>query len=71
MNDYQRISCADHSTFELAIMRAQSMRVEINAELVSIKPIDLITKKGAEFLVFINQQNQQQTLRVDQVSILR
>lgn len=54
MSSYQRISCEDHSIYELVIMRTQSMRVVIEGKLVRIKPIDLVTRKGAEFLIFID-----------------
>jgi len=47
MSSYQRISCEDHSVYELVIMRNQSMRVVIGRKLVRIKPIDFVTQKGA------------------------
>ena len=52
MSDYQRISCEAHSIYELAIMRGQSISVEIDGKVVGIKPTDIVTKSGAEFVVF-------------------
>jgi transcriptional antiterminator Rof (Rho-off) len=69
MSSYQRISCEDHSVYELVIMRNQSMRVVIERKLVRIKPIDLVTQKGAEFLIFIDENNQKQLSRADLISI--
>lgn len=69
MTSYQRISCEDHSIYELVIMRTQSMRVVIEGKLVRIKPIDLVTRKGAEFLIFIDENGQKQQCRADLISI--
>jgi transcriptional antiterminator Rof (Rho-off) len=69
MSSYQRISCEDHSIYELVIMRTQSMRVVIEGKLVRIKPIDLVTRKGAEFLIFIDENGQKQLSRADLISI--
>ena len=69
MNNYQRISCEDHSIYELVIMRNQSMKVSINSEVIRIKPIDIITENGVEFLVFIDEKNQRQQLCADQITI--
>ena len=69
MSTYQRISCEDHSIYELVIMRTQSMRVVIEGKLIRIKPIDLITQKGAEFLIFVDENDQKQQCRADLISI--
>ncbi len=69
MTSYQRISCEDHSIYELVIMRTQSMRVVIEGKLARIKPIDLVTRKGAEFLIFIDENGQKQQCRADLISI--
>jgi hypothetical protein len=50
-------------------MRTQSMRVVIEGKLVRIKPIDLVTRKGAEFLIFIDENGQKQLSRADLISI--
>ena len=69
MSMYQRISCEDHSIYELVIMRTQSMRVTIEGKLIRIKPIDLVTQKGAEFLIFVDENGQKQQCRADLISI--
>jgi len=69
MSDYQSISCEEHSIYELAIMRGYSMQVEINGEVVRIKPTDIVTKSGAEFVVFIDEDNKTQEIRADLVSV--
>ncbi len=66
---YQKISCADHSTYELVIMRGQSIRVVINKESQIIKPLDIVTKSDAEFLIFLDENNTKQELRADKVII--
>lgn len=69
MNQYQNISCEDHSIYELAIMRAQSMQVSIDSRIRAIKPIDLMTQKGGEFLIFIDEKGQKQQYRADLITI--
>ncbi len=71
MNNYQKISCEDHSIYELVIMRGQSMKVEINGEIIRIKPIDLLTKESQEFLIFIDELGDKKEIRADQISIQR
>ena len=69
MSVYQRISCEDHSIYELVIMRTQSMRVVIEGKLIRIKPIDIVTQKGAKFLIFVDENDQKQQCRADLISI--
>jgi transcriptional antiterminator Rof (Rho-off) len=67
MSDYQRISCETHSIYELAIMRGQSMQVNINGRTQTIQPKDIITKISAEYLIFMDEDNVQQELRADKI----
>jgi len=67
MSDYQRISCEAHSIYELAIMRGQSMQVNIDGKAQTIQPKDIITKKSAEYLIFMDEDNVQQELRADKI----
>jgi transcriptional antiterminator Rof (Rho-off) len=67
MSDYQRISCETHSIYELAIMRNQSMQVNINGIVQTIQPKDIITKISAEYLIFMDENNVQQELRADKI----
>ena len=65
MSDYQRISCETHSIYELAIMRNQSMHVSINGRTQTIQPKDIITKISVEYLIFMDENNVHQELRID------
>jgi transcriptional antiterminator Rof (Rho-off) len=67
MSDYQRISCETHSVYELAIMRNQSMQVNIDGRTQTIQPKDIITKISAEYLIFMDEDNVQQELRADKI----
>jgi hypothetical protein len=67
MSDYQRISCETHSIYELAIMRNQSMQVNIDGRTQTIQPKDIITKISAEYLIFMDENNVQQELRADKI----
>jgi hypothetical protein len=50
-------------------MRGYSMRVEIDGKVVRIKPTDISTKNGAEFLTFIDEDSKIQEIRADLVDI--
>jgi transcriptional antiterminator Rof (Rho-off) len=67
MSDYQRISCEAHSIYELAIMRGQSIQVNIDGRTQTIQPKDIITKISAEYLIFMDEDNVQQELRADKI----
>ncbi|MEO1890713.1 MAG: hypothetical protein ABGX45_03385 [Candidatus Thioglobus sp.] len=67
MSDYQRISCETHSIYELAIMRGQSMQVNIDGRTQTIQPKDIITKISVEYLIFMDENNVQQELRADKI----
>ncbi|HAO38486.1 MAG TPA: transcriptional antiterminator, Rof [Gammaproteobacteria bacterium] len=67
MSDYQRISCETHSIYELAIMRGQSIQVNIDGRTQTIQPKDIITKISAEYLIFMDEDNVQQELRADKI----
>ena len=58
-----------HNLIEIAIMRAQVLTVRIQGQTQVIKPIDIKTQDAQEFVVFIDQNNEQQTLRADQISL--
>ena len=69
MSEYQRISCEAHSVYELAIMRGQSISVVMDGRVVRIKPTDILTKNGAEFLTFTDKDGKIQEIRADLVDI--
>ncbi len=69
MNDYQRISCEMHSFYELAIMRSQSIQVIINGKYQTIQPRDITARSGAEFLIYLDEKQEKQELRVDKVTL--
>jgi transcriptional antiterminator Rof (Rho-off) len=69
MSSYQKISCEDHSIYELVIMRGYSMQVEIDGKVIRIKPTDISTQNGAEFLTFTDEDSKIQKIRVDLVNI--
>ncbi len=69
MRDYQRISCEAHSIYELEIMRGQSIQVSIDINTQIIQPKDILTKAGAEYLIFVDENNVQQELLVDVIEV--
>jgi len=69
MSDYQGISCKIHSIYELAIMRGQSIQVAVNGNSQTIQSKDILTKAGAEYLTFVDENNTQQELRADTITL--
>ncbi|MBW5290291.1 MAG: hypothetical protein Rsou_1842 [Candidatus Ruthia sp. Asou_11_S2] len=69
MKSYLQISCEDHSAYELAIMRSQSIKVLIDETIQVIRPKNIITKSTEEFLIFLDEQGVEQELRVDKITI--
>lgn len=69
-NNYTPISCADHSTFELAIMRQQPIKVCIDTTIQIITPKDMFTQSGEEFIVFVDVQGNRRELRADKITLM-
>jgi transcriptional antiterminator Rof (Rho-off) len=74
-SEYQSISCAMHSELELAIMHKQHLIIDYmnNAdEQIKIKlfPQDIISRhqgEAGEFLLAMNQSDQQVSIRLDKI----
>lgn len=69
-NNYTPISCANHSVFELAIMRQQQLKVSIDQTIQTITPKDMLTKSGEEFIVFIDEKSNERKLRADKITLV-
>jgi Rho-binding antiterminator len=69
---YKPISCADYDVYEIAIMHGESLQLvwrdKSSQDNISVlKPIDLQTREGAEFLVAINIEGKTLQLRLDYI----
>lgn len=69
-DNYQQISCEMHSTLELAIMRARGLEVVIDTQTQKILPLDMTTREGAEFLLFLDQNNTKCEVRADKITLV-
>ena len=67
---YQPIACEMHSVLELAIMRAHGLEVVLDHHVQKILPIDIVTKDGAEFLIFLDQNNTKCEVRADKITLI-
>lgn len=69
MSDYQPIPCADHERLEFAALKRQWLDVTIisgdHAGRQRLKPVDVYTRDGAEWLVAETKSGEQLTLRLD------
>ena len=70
--EYQPISCAEHDTYEIAIMRKQHLHIawhdkDKRSFIDVLKPTDLITRNHAEYLVATNQNGTQVEIRLDYI----
>ena len=68
-NQYQPISCALYSEYELAIMRHQQIRLvwheDGQTRIATVTPLDLKTKNHQEFLIAKDHQGQALRIRLD------
>jgi len=69
-NDYTPISCARYSDYEVAILHRQALRVRWKAadggeHIARLRPLDLETKAGAEFLIAEDSHGEPLRLRLD------
>jgi len=72
MSDYQPISCANYDHFEIAILHGQCMRVtwhdeEALVHVEILRPRDLQTRNGEEFLLAETQAGRHIELRLDKI----
>lgn len=70
MSDYTPISCADHTLYELWIMHRQTLRVTWRIpgkgqHRAHLRPLDLVTREGQEFLVAETPDGVTLELRLD------
>ena len=71
MNDYQPVSCALHSEFELAIMRGERMALKwhdddgVSRQAV-VTPVDLVTRNHEESLV-VEHEGERRAIRLDRI----
>lgn len=69
MSDYRPIACADHERLELAALRRQWLAVTVTAGEQQgrqrLKPLDVYTQAGAEWLLAETESGERVTLRLD------
>ena len=70
-NDYRPISCALYSGYELAILHREWLRVcwgrGGQLRLETLRPIDLRTRRGQEFMIARNLNEVCLVLRLDRI----
>ena len=69
MQDYQPIACHIHDIYEIAIMRQTRLTLDWRQAGVrrhdTVRPVDLYTKEGAEWLLAEDRSGQQLEIRLD------
>jgi transcriptional antiterminator Rof (Rho-off) len=73
MSDYELVSCASHSEYELWIMHGEQLRVrwfdEDGLEHTEVlRPVDLESRQGEEYLVARTENNQRRRIRLDKIA---
>ena len=71
-DSYKPISCADYDAYEIAIMHGESLQLvwkdKSSQDNISVlKPLDLQTREGAEFLVARTDEGKTLNLRLDHI----
>lgn len=76
MSDYRPVDCADYSRYELAILRRQRLLLSWRDEravchLEVVRPTDLQTRCGEEFLLAESTDGSPLKLRLDRILVAR
>ena len=71
-DSYKSIPCGVYDTYEIAIMHGELIRLvwkdELNQHNISVlKPLDLQTREGAEFLIAETNEGETLQLRLDYI----
>ncbi|GAB4293737.1 MAG: hypothetical protein Kow0096_09540 [Thiohalomonadaceae bacterium] len=71
-NDYQPIECGLYSEYELAIMRRRRWRMHWRDEtgtdhLETLRPTDLQTRNGQEFMSAVTDNGDERCIRLDRI----
>jgi transcriptional antiterminator Rof (Rho-off) len=68
---YRPVSCASHSEYELHIIRKQHLLLEWEDsggnQRCRVLPVDLQTRQGEEYLIFVNAHGDRQRVRLDRI----
>ena len=69
---YKPVSCAIHSEYELAIMHGQTLCIQWQTnsdEQITevLKPFDVITDQGAEYLIVQDINGSDKKIRLDKI----
>ena len=75
-NDYQALSCEQHSELELIIMHGQYLEIQIVKDdkplTMTIRPLDIVSRSGqGEFLVSRDPSGQSMEIRLDKICNFR
>ena len=67
MSDYWPIACADHERLEFAALTRQWLDLHVDGVPQRLRPLDVYTREGAEWLLAETESGQQLTLRLDRL----
>jgi transcriptional antiterminator Rof (Rho-off) len=69
MQDYQPIACHIHDTYEIAIMHQTVLKVDWRQGDIrrhdTVRPVNLCTKSGAEWLLADDSDGKRLSIRLD------
>jgi Rho-binding antiterminator len=68
VSDYRPIACADHERLEFAALTRQWLDMQVNGVPQRLRPLDVVTREGAEWLMAETESGQQLTLRLDRLA---
>ena len=74
MADYRPIDCDIHDHYELAIIKRRRLRLGWRddagrSRLGRVRPIDLMTRRGEEFLIFVDAAGTRHEVRLDLIQV--
>ncbi len=73
MSDYTPVDCGVYARYELAIMRRRRLRLTWRDEdgltrIDTVRPLDLETRAGEEFLLIEDSAGRQRRIRLDRIT---
>jgi Rho-binding antiterminator len=73
MTDYQPVDCRVYSGYELAILRRRRLRLTWRDDgdltrIDTVRPLDLETRGGEEFLLIEDSQGGRRSIRLDRIA---
>lgn len=66
--NYQPIACILHERLEFSVLRRIPLMLEYSGQKLSVLPLDVATRNGAEWLKFRHEDGKEEEIRLDRIT---